>query len=155
MFFVVSVFADKTISYTSPNGALQAVVTTTPNGESDETVILSRGRVLLKHIDDGHGVDRAKWTADSQFLVVSTGSYGGHQPWSEPIWVYWAAKNRIFELWKFGLASVDDFTLKSPDRVQVPILGCTDREGDDRVFTFDLRRFVTEERLEISPCPDR
>ena len=155
MFFVVSVFADKTISYTSPNGALQAVVTTTPNGESDETVILSRGRVLLKHIDDGHGVDRAKWTADSQFLVVSTGSYGGHQPWSEPIWVYWAAKNRILS--DGSLAWLPLTTSRSNRQIAFRF-----QSSDARIVRAMIECsplisacFVTEERLEISPCPDR
>jgi hypothetical protein len=103
----------------------------------------------------GYGVVRAAWTGDSHFLVVSTEPSGGHQPWSRPIWVYSSAKNRIFELSKFGLVATGEFTLKEPDEVEVPIIGCEGLLAERRIFGFSLSRFLTTGRLEIPGCSGR
>jgi hypothetical protein len=152
------IFADTTVVYESPAGALRAIVVTTPAGESRTVVQMGPNRLLLTRDEcsrdgaHGYGVVRAAWTGDSQFLVVSTEPSGGHQPWSRPIWVYSSAKNRIFELSKFGLVPTGAFTLRAPDQVDVPIIGCGGLSAEGRIFRFSLSRFLMTRRLEIPAC---
>jgi len=47
---------------------------------------------------NGFYVARAKWSPDSQFLVFSMSSSGGHSPWSFPTWVFSRDKRVIVSL---------------------------------------------------------
>ena len=92
--------------FASPDGALQAVVlpvdvslNATPDMES-RVVIRSSGGDTLTSEDyssprgaNGYYVYSAKWSPDSQFLVYSLSSSGGHQPWSFPIVAYSRKRN--------------------------------------------------------------
>jgi len=152
------ILADTTATYTSPDGTLRAIVETTLAGESRASIQLAPDRSLLTRDErsrdgvHGHRVVRAAWTADSLFLVVSTEAFGGHQPWSRPIWVYSTAKNRVFELWRFVTG---EFTLEAPDRVEAPIIVCGGLQANGRVLAFSLSRMVSTQRLEIPACSGR
>lgn len=150
----------ETKAYTSPDGALRAIVVTKATGESRVEFQASAGQVLLsrdeRSSDGSHGYEviEAAWTSDSQFFVATTESNGGHQPWARPLWVYSRSKNHIFELWKFGVSATGIFTLKTPDITEVPILGCAGG-GQSRILVFSLHRFLLTGRLPIAPCPGR
>lgn len=87
--------------FTSPDKMMRAVVLpadvsldTTPDMESrvvirsgDGTTVTSKDHSSPRGMN-GYYVDRAKWSPDSQFLVYSLVSSGGHSPWSFPIMVF-------------------------------------------------------------------
>jgi hypothetical protein len=156
--------AQKTTTvYTSPDGALEAVVVTESTGESwidFQTVSLKR--ILLsrdersKDGEHGHGIVKAAWTSDSQFFIASTEGTGGHQPWALPLWMYSRSLNRVFELWRFGAAATDVFKLGAGTTIQVRILGC--RGGDkspDQTLVFNPHRFLATGGLPAPACPKR
>jgi hypothetical protein len=156
--------AQTTKVFTSPDRALRAVVWTNPAGESRVQIEGPSRRVLLTRDETssdgshGQGVLHAAWTADSQFFVAGTESTGGHQPWARPIWVYSRAKNRVFELGEMGAVSVDDFTLKPPDVIEMKVLDCENVVGGDpqtRSLSVSLHQVVSTERVPNAPCPAR
>ncbi len=157
--FAPALFGQSTTVHTSPDRALRAVITNNATGESltevhdvPERVLLSRDE---RSADGTHGgrVDHAAWTADSQFIVVSTSASGGHQPWARPIWFYSRRKNRIFELSKLGAAAASDFTLKPPDIVETATT-CFDG-GKSRRIIIRLRSVESTGRLPFAPCVGR
>jgi hypothetical protein len=99
----------------------------------------------------------ATWTADSQFFVAGVDASGGHQPWAHPIWVYSRVANEFLELAKFGATAVADFTLGSPDILQVKILECKDRGGvsSPHAAAIRLHELVITRRLPASLCDAR
>jgi hypothetical protein len=87
--------------FVSPDKVLRAVVypvdislDVTPDMESRIVIRSSSGDTLTSKDyssprgTNGHYVDVAKWSPDSQFFVYSMMSSGGHSPWSFPIMVY-------------------------------------------------------------------
>ncbi len=163
VFIAVPSQAQTTKVFTSPDQALRAVVWTGPTGESRTQIQGRFQSIRLTHDETsadgfhGYGVCHAAWTADSQFFVASTEAAGGHQPWARPIWVYSRAKNRVFELGKMGLVSVADFTLKSPDVIEMKLLNCKNGRGDleSRFLTLSLHQIVSTRRLPAAPCSVR
>lgn len=143
--------------YTSPDHALQAVVTTNATGEFQVELRTSQGRVLLRQDDrsedgeHGGGIVHAAWTADSQFFVASIVASGGHQPWARPLRVYSRARNRVLELSALGVNATGDFTLRPPDIVETTVL-CPNR---DQPVKFGLHRLVLAGRLQTDPCNAR
>jgi hypothetical protein len=98
----------KPVIYTSPDGALRAVVFpvdislyATPDMESRVVIRTAKGDTLTSKDyssprgTNGYYVVDAKWSPDSLFFVYSMASSGGHSPWSFPIMVYSRQKNRI------------------------------------------------------------
>jgi hypothetical protein len=94
--------------YASPDHALHAVVLpvdvslyATPDMESRVVIRNAAGDTLTSKDyssprgTNGYYVYRAQWSPDSQFLVFSLTSSGGHSPWSYPIMVYSRQKNVI------------------------------------------------------------
>ena len=156
--------AQTTKVFTSPDRALRAVVWTSSAYESRVQIQGPSRRVLLTRDETssdgshGQGVLHAAWTADSQFFVAGTESTGGHQPWARPIWVYSRAKNRVFDLGEMGAVSVDDFTLKPPDVVEMKVLDCEHVIGGDpqtRSLSVSLHQVVSTERVPNAPCAAR
>jgi hypothetical protein len=86
--------------------------------------------------------------------VAGTESTGGHQPWARPIWVYSRAKNRVFGLGEMGAVSVDDFTLKLPDVVEMKVLDCRNLDKPWSLIV-RLHQVVSTERVPNAPCPAR
>jgi hypothetical protein len=94
--------------YHSPDKALTAIVLpvdvsldATPDMESRVVIYDSAGKTITsKNFSsrrgfEGYYVDHAQWSPDSQFLVFSLTSSGGHSPWSYPMWVYSREKQRF------------------------------------------------------------
>jgi hypothetical protein len=98
----------KPVIYTSPDGALRALVFpvdvslyATPDMESRVVIRIAKGDTLTSKDyssprgTNGYYVLDAKWSPDSQFFVYSMASSGGHSPWSFPMTVYSRQKKRI------------------------------------------------------------
>jgi hypothetical protein len=114
----------------SPDKALHAVIypssvslDTTPDTESRVVIRASAGSTVTSRDFssprgmNGYYVDHAKWSPDSQFLVFSTISSGGHSPWSFPLWVFSRKASRIAPLADMigGKPSLSgDFTFAAP-----------------------------------------
>ena len=151
---------DQSRVYRSPDRKLRAVVVTGATGESQIDIQATPGSVLLRRDErsndgsHGHGIDQAAWTSDSQFFVASTSASGGHQPWARPLWVYSRAKNRVFELSRFGITATTDFKLKPPDIVLTTAPGC-DSENTPRTIAFSLHRLVSTRRIPAAPCSNQ
>jgi hypothetical protein len=92
----------------SPDKALRAVVLpadvslyATPDMESRVVIRTGKGDTLTSKDyssprgTNGYYVHTAKWSPDSQFLIFSMVSSGGHSPWSYPTMVYSRQQNRI------------------------------------------------------------
>jgi hypothetical protein len=114
----------------SPDKELHAVIypssislDTTPDMESRMVIRSSAGDTVTSRDFssargmNGYYVDHAKWSPDSQFLVFSTISSGGHSPWSFPIWVFGRKASRFAPLTDLigGKPSLSgDFTFAAP-----------------------------------------
>jgi len=156
--------AEKTTTvYTSPDGTAEAVVVTESTKESRvdfqsafaKRLLLSRDE-RSKDGEHGQGIVKAAWTPDSQFFIASTAGTGGHQPWARPLWMYSRSKNRVFELWKFGAAATDVFTLLPEGRVQVRVLGCgSGNDNTERTLVFKPDTFLASGHLPSPACPTR
>jgi hypothetical protein len=94
--------------YATPDKALRAVVIpadislyATPDMESRVVIRSSKGDTLSSKDyssprgTNGYHVDTLSWSPDSQFLVFSMMSSGGHSPWSFPTMVYSRQRNRF------------------------------------------------------------
>lgn len=116
------------IAYSSPDGALWAMVRTDGRGESRVSIEDSRRHVLFTRANTsadglhGYRVVHGAWTPDSLFFVAGLESSGGHQPWSHPIWIYSRAANRVSELGALGLTPIADFRLLPPDILETQVL---------------------------------
>jgi len=79
-------------------------LSTTPDMESLVVIRSYKGETLnSKNLSSPRGMNgryvvTAKWSPDSQYLVFSTASSGGHSPWSFPIWVYGRKQNAFVAL---------------------------------------------------------
>jgi len=150
--------ADTTAVYPSPDGALRAIVVTTAGGESRTSIQIASNRSLLTRDEcsrdgaHGHGVVRAAWTCDSQFLVVSTAPPAVTSLGRDRYGSIRARRTASSNCRSSALLSPADFTLKAPDRVEVPIIGCAGLLSKSRIFGFSLNRFLTTGRLEIPSC---
>jgi hypothetical protein len=119
--------------FISPDKAMHASVVpvdvslnATPDMESRVVIRSSSGDTLTSEDyssprgANGYYVMSAKWSPDSQFLVYSLSSSGGHQPWSFPIVVY-SRKSNAFA--KFNAMIGDrptlsgDFAFSGPHSV--------------------------------------
>src|SRR6266849_4463731 len=76
----------QTKSYESPSKTIRALIV--PVGAESRVEIRSASGALLRRKnlvspDQNHGecVEHAQWTSDGRFLVFTTSSSGGHQPW--------------------------------------------------------------------------
>ncbi len=90
----------------SPDKSLVAIIepfqqTKEKAAENVISIVKSDGTVLAKKDfcspDKEHGyvIDKIQWTSDSHFLVFSTYSSGGHQPWHAPTFFFARSDNRI------------------------------------------------------------
>jgi hypothetical protein len=90
----------------SPDKSLVATIkpflkTKGKTAENIISIIKSDGTVLAKmdfrSPDKEHWyvIDKIQWTADSHFLVFSTYSSGGHQPWHTPTFFFARRDNKI------------------------------------------------------------
>ena len=113
--------------YVAPDGKLTAKVMTRSQKDCEAVILIEkRAHVLAKekHQSDDHQhgmcVDKAGWTADSQFFVFSLYSSGGHQPWHTPIMFFSKRLGRIVPLEHFvaGAITESKFELSSPDVIE-------------------------------------
>jgi Trk-type K+ transport system membrane component len=90
----------------SPDKSLVATIepfleTKEKTAENIVSIVENDGTVLaemdFRSPDKEHGyvIDNIQWTADSQFLVFSTYSSGGHQPWHTPAFFFARSDNKI------------------------------------------------------------
>lgn len=119
--------------YRSPDKALVAVVSSTKapeaTRESRVEIRLKSGELLARKNyasedgEHGFGVTKAVWTPDSQFLVYSLESSGGHQSWHTPVKFYGRRLNKIQNLDDALNDSVTnpDFSISAPDKVRVEL----------------------------------
>lgn len=75
--------------------------------------------------DGEHGlvVQQVGWSPDSQFLVYSAQSSGGHQPWTSPTHVYDRLRNKVLNLECFLPPTTSDpgFRLRAPDLLTISV----------------------------------
>jgi hypothetical protein len=90
----------------SPDKSLVAIIepfqkTKAQTAENLVSIVKGDDAVLAKKdfrsSDKEHGyvIEKIQWTADSQFLVFSTYSSGGHQPWHAPTFFFARRDNKI------------------------------------------------------------
>ena len=124
----------QTKSYVSTHKGIRALVV--PVGRENLVEVRSAAGVLLRRKDftspdhqHGARVDHVEWTADGRFLVFTTSSSGGHQPWHVATYFYSARRNRFYSVDEIAGAIVSDFTLRD-DVLTTTRLGATpeDRE---------------------------
>jgi hypothetical protein len=93
----------------SPDQSLVATIepfqkTDAKTAENVISIVKSDGTLLAKKDfrspDKEHGyvIDKIQWTADSHFLVFSTYSSGGHQPWHTPTFFFARSDNKIISI---------------------------------------------------------
>lgn len=118
--------------FAAPDRSLRAVVTWTKKsprvGDDESTVAIfsTAGRRLFHRSyespDGQHGfrVERAAWTPDSRFFVVSLSSSGGHQPWHSPtdFWCRGDGRLRSLDTEREPITT-PEFTVETPDVVVV------------------------------------
>ncbi len=144
--------------YASPDQAVRAIVFpvgmdlhASPDIES--RVVVRRDNAALLNSKDyssprgtnGYYVVRARWSPDSQFLVYSMSSSGGHSPWSFPIWVYSREKNLFVSFNNLigGKPTVsDDFSFSDPHTVVAMTLKQIGSEKQEPVVAVDLAAAV-------------
>lgn len=119
--------------YTSPDGAQVAIVRSQRVSEAtDESRVelrTSAGTVSAKRDytspdgEHGYGVMKAAWTPDSQYLVYSLESSGGHQAWHTPVWVFSRKESKFLNLDRALQDSVSNpqFLVSAPDQVTVEL----------------------------------
>jgi hypothetical protein len=125
--------AEKVKSLKSLDGKLIAKITQTQKAAEGPPefiieVIDSEGKIIAKQDftseDGSHGlsIDKVEWTPDSQFLVFSTFSSGGHQAWQTPTLFFDRRDSKIHGFEEFlAPISEGDFVLKSPDIITITI----------------------------------
>ena len=102
-------------SYTSPDKSTTATIVKSGPTQSESRIKIAGSQNAERDFasqDGGHGyvVDRAHWTADSQFFVVRLQSSGGHSPMLAPV-AFWSRKtNRFYGLPEYTAART--FTLR-------------------------------------------
>ena len=119
--------AEELKTYKSPNGKLIAHVISI-NGESIIEIITKSGDKLISKdytsADGEHGlaIENIKWTPDSKFLIYTTYSSGGHQPWAYPSYFY-NVKDNSFLCFCDYFPAVAESTIKvtKPDIVTISI----------------------------------
>jgi hypothetical protein len=101
---------------TSPDGALQARITRVGGsgcGESRVELFESDGHFLLSadhtsyHNDNGEGVSKAAWTADSRYFIYSLVASDSHR--SKRVWINVYSRNGN------KIKSLDNVTIVDPD----------------------------------------
>lgn len=112
----------QTRSLESPKKTIRALIIPVgakghKNSESRVEIWSSAGALLrrlnLASADHNHGegVGHAEWTRNGRFLVFTTGSSGGHQPWHVATYFYSVARNRFYSLDARVGPIISDFTL--------------------------------------------
>jgi hypothetical protein len=100
-----------------------------PGGDHRLEIRDRHGKVLASadhsSPDGEHGlvVEQVGWSPDSQFLVYSALSSGGHQPWTTPTHVYDRLRNKVLNLECFLPPTTSDpgFRLRSPDLLTIAV----------------------------------
>jgi hypothetical protein len=132
MLLLLSSFAnaEEKKEYHSPDGKHSAYVIPLPNapygrGESKIVIKSKDGKTLCSESygsedgEHGFGVEKAAWTPDSNFLVYSMSSSGGHQAWHFPTYFISSSNCKAQKLDDYvGPITDPDFILKAPDIVK-------------------------------------
>ena len=133
----------QTKSYESPNKTIRALIV--PIGAESRVEIRSASGALLRRRnftspDHNHGecVDHAQWTSDGRFLVFTTGSSGGHQPWHVATYFYSVGRHRFYNLDAIIGTITSDFTLRG-DLLLTTRIGLT--ADDPKPITVSLDRW--------------
>lgn len=102
--------------YVSAHKGIRGVVV--PVGTESRVEVRSSSGVLLcrkdfTSRDEQHGehVGHVEWTADGRFLVFTTSSSGGHQPWHVATYFYSAGRNCFYSVDAIAGAIVSDHIL--------------------------------------------
>jgi hypothetical protein len=118
----------------SPDGRLVAIArspipdTTVPDYEdADGTLVFIRGpnrgdRIIAHRFFSGRFISKMLWSPDSQFLVLSSESAGGHSPWHFNSY-FWSRDDRKFRSIDFRAGPVvsDDLRFTAPHNLTVKI----------------------------------
>lgn len=68
----------------------------------------------------GYSLAKAQWTPDSQFLVFTLSSSGGHQPWRFPLYAYSRKRNKLVGLEaKLGPVTSPALVIRAPNTLAV------------------------------------
>jgi hypothetical protein len=138
----VAIFG-QTKSYVSAHKGIRAWVV--PVGPESRLDIRSASGMLLRRKDltsrdQSHGehVDHVEWTADGRFLVFTTSSSGGHQPWHVATYFYSVGRNQFYSVDAIVGAIISDFALRG-DVLSTTRLGVN--LDDPKPVTLSLRRW--------------
>ena len=76
-----------------------------------------QGPVVIQHTFPGRVVSQIRWSPDSQFLLFTTTSSGGHSPWHFETYVFCVADASFRDLETGAKATVGapDFHFETPD----------------------------------------
>ena len=145
VFILVSSIATlgQTKSFVSAHKGVRAVVVSV--GAESRVDIRSSSGVLMRRKDltspdqsHGEGVDHAEWTADGHFLVFTTSSSGGHQPWHVATYFYSVGHNRFYSVDAIVGPIIADFALRG-DVLSTTRLGVD--LSDRKPVTISLHRW--------------
>jgi hypothetical protein len=86
--------------------------------------------VIAQHTFAGRVVSQIRWSPDSQFLLFTTASSGGHSPWHFKTFVFCAADKsfRDVETAAGGPVGLPEFQFEPPD---IAVLGLHNPAGGD------------------------
>jgi len=133
----------QTRSYVSAHKGIRALVVAV--GPESRVDVRSSSGVLLRRKDltsgdQGHGehVDHVEWTADGRFLVFTTSSSGGHQPWHVATYFYSVGRNQFYSVDAIVGAVISDFALRG-DVLSTTRLGAN--LDDRKPVTLSLQRW--------------
>lgn len=89
----------------------------------------------------GYALAKAQWTPDSQFLVYTLQSSGGHQPWRFPLYVYSVRHTKLVDLErKLGPVTSPALAMQAPNTLAVQHL---DKQTQaDRVTSLKLDQII-------------
>ncbi len=145
------------VTLPSPDGRLVAIARTpVPDTEApdyqdaDGTLLFIRGpqrgdRIIAHRFFAGRFISRMLWSPDSQFLVLSSTSAGGHQPWHFTSY-FWSPSDGKFRSidYRAGLVLDDTFAFTPPHSLTLRVApageGMTDHPIERTVDLADLRR---------------
>ncbi|MGE5894875.1 MAG: hypothetical protein ACM34I_12530 [bacterium] len=106
-------------------------------------IVRTDGSILaqkdFRSADKEHGyiIDKIGWTNDSNFIVFSTYSSGGHQPWTSPTFFFARSDNKIRSIDDIlGPVLDSDFEITSSDVLKIYVKD--NKTGIDKVLAVRL-----------------
>ena len=136
----------------SPDKTLTAVIEPfikTKNKVAENVINISKADGVslvqkdFRSPDREHGwiIDKIQWTSDSNFLVFSTYSSGGHQPWNSPTFFFSRRDNKIRQIDDIVGPILDsNFEIATSDIVKIYV--CDKISGVDKELAVHLSDLI-------------